>query len=191
MQKNHFAKQIAWLVFFQKKGHASGNNIAKKIFWWNNFCNSYKDYYKRKCSNYFVIISARMLGNFWVEPWQHSPTKFEKEPGRFCDAMIGPFLHHGCADQALEGKNHLPMPFSWTDRKRRGSAELQSRATPETSAHRGSARFRNPGFDTPTLLTPPPFDVEDIWAQKFGLCSLVLPKPPRFKMTKFSRRGWL
>ena len=27
----------------------SGSNIAKKMFWWNSFCNSYKDYNKH-CS---------------------------------------------------------------------------------------------------------------------------------------------
>ena len=49
--------------FLHKKGHASGSNITKKIFWWNYFCNNYKDYYKRTCSKefHFVIISATMV----------------------------------------------------------------------------------------------------------------------------------
>ena len=37
-------------LFSRKKGHASGSNIAKKIFWWNYFCNPFKKYYERKCS---------------------------------------------------------------------------------------------------------------------------------------------
>ena len=37
-------------LFSCKKGHTSSSNITKKIFWWNIFCNNYKNYYKRKCS---------------------------------------------------------------------------------------------------------------------------------------------
>ena len=37
-------------LFSCKKGHTCGSNITKKILWLNYFCNSYKNYYKRKCS---------------------------------------------------------------------------------------------------------------------------------------------
>ena len=37
-------------MFSCKQGQTSGSNITKKMFWWNDFCNSYVDYYKRKCS---------------------------------------------------------------------------------------------------------------------------------------------
>ena len=61
LQKNHFTKQIPWPVLL-KKGHTSGSNITKKIFWWNYFCNNYKNYCKTNVPrNYFVIISAGMV----------------------------------------------------------------------------------------------------------------------------------
>ena len=36
LQNNHFTKQISWLVSC-KKGHTSGSNITKKIFWQSYF----------------------------------------------------------------------------------------------------------------------------------------------------------
>ena len=49
MQKTHFTKQIPWLVSC-KKGHATGSNIAKTIFWWNYFVVITKIIIKIKCS---------------------------------------------------------------------------------------------------------------------------------------------
>ena len=37
-------------MFSYKQGQTSGSNIAKKMFWWNYVCNTYKDYCKRKFS---------------------------------------------------------------------------------------------------------------------------------------------
>ena len=57
-------------LFSCKKGHASGSNIAKKIFWCNYFCNNYKMITKEDVErNYFVMISARMVflpNCFWL-----------------------------------------------------------------------------------------------------------------------------
>ena len=40
-------------MFSCKQGQTSGSNITKKMLWWNNFCNSYKGFYKKNCSDDF------------------------------------------------------------------------------------------------------------------------------------------
>ena len=37
-------------MFSSKQGQTSGSNITKKMFWWNYFCDKYRDYYKNNCS---------------------------------------------------------------------------------------------------------------------------------------------
>ena len=51
-------------LFSCKKGPASGSNITKKIFWWNYFCNNYKDYYKRICSKELFCNNFGQDGTF-------------------------------------------------------------------------------------------------------------------------------
>ena len=49
-------------LFSCKKGHTSGSNITKKIFWWNYFVIITKKITKIMVpGNYFVIISAMMV----------------------------------------------------------------------------------------------------------------------------------
>ena len=45
-------KTIKFLRMFScKQGQTGGSNITKKMVWWINFCNSYKDDCKNNCSN--------------------------------------------------------------------------------------------------------------------------------------------
>ena len=53
-------------LFSFKKGPASGSNITKKIFWWNYFCNNYKDYYKRNCSKELFCNHFGQDGTFEI-----------------------------------------------------------------------------------------------------------------------------
>ena len=62
--------QIKFLGLFScQKGHTSGSNIAKELFWWNYFCNNYNDYYKRKCSKESFCNHVGQDGNGPCNIW--------------------------------------------------------------------------------------------------------------------------
>ena len=50
-------------MFSCKQGQTSGSNITKKMFWWNNFCNNYRDHYKNHCSKELFCNGFGQDGN--------------------------------------------------------------------------------------------------------------------------------
>ena len=47
----------------EKHPRTTGNNITKKIFWWNYFCKSYKKYYETICSKELFCNNFSKDGN--------------------------------------------------------------------------------------------------------------------------------
>ena len=50
-------------MFSCKQGQTSVSNITKNMFWWNRFCNNYKDYYTNKSSKELFYNSFGQDGN--------------------------------------------------------------------------------------------------------------------------------
>ena len=75
-------------MFSCKQGQTSGSNITKKIFWWNYFCNNYKDYHWGQ--NHYIpfvclgeLFSVVIAGNF---------TAYNFRGTISCNVMIGAVL---------------------------------------------------------------------------------------------------
>ena len=77
-------------LFSCKKGHASGINITKKIFWWNYFCDNCKNNYKRKCSKELFCKNFGQDGiPIWVGANNQGKTKGQQLKGK----IVSEFSH--------------------------------------------------------------------------------------------------
>ena len=83
-------QKAKFLACFLQKGHASGSNITKKIFWWNYFCNNYNFLQNRYSKELFCNYFGQDGGEFWLagpRGTEFSEFGSEKKIDSLCDLI--------------------------------------------------------------------------------------------------------